>query len=101
MSKIIRCFGSLFNPTKTSYILGLSKCMLTMLQKTTQSKHTKIQFGSRVLMLTLPNKLYFNVSKKFAKKNLHVNLHNICAFVKFHGKLIFFVIYVKKRKVIL
>jgi hypothetical protein len=46
-------------------------------------------------------KTYFQVLKEFDKKKLHVYLHNICVFVKFHEKMIFFVVYVKKRKFVL
>jgi hypothetical protein len=62
--------------------------------------HAEIQFGSRVHMLPLPKNHILKCRKKLAK-NLHVHIHNICSFVKFHEKPIFFVVYVKKRKLIL
>jgi hypothetical protein len=62
--------------------------------------YTEIQFGSRVHMLPLLKKHISNVKKNWPKF-LHVNVHNISAFVKFRRKLICFVVYVKKTKIVM
>ena len=50
---------------------------------------------------SLYQKIIFRVVEKFWQKILCVHLHKIWAFVKFHEKILFFVVYVKKRKFIL
>jgi hypothetical protein len=60
----------------------------------------EIQFGSRVHILPLPKSCIWKWRENL-QNILHIHLHNIYLFAKFHEKLIFFVVYVKKRKFIL
>jgi hypothetical protein len=58
-----------------------------------------IQFGSRMHMLPLPKKHILECQKNWPNF-LHLNIHNLSAFVKFHRKSILFCLY-KKDKIIM
>jgi hypothetical protein len=83
---------------RSQHVLCYSVLSCWMLPMT---RHVRKFNSAPGCVCSLYQKIIFWVVKKFWQKILHVHQHNICAFVKFHEKSIFFVVYVKKRKFIL
>jgi hypothetical protein len=52
--------------------------------------------ASQVTSSDFKSESIFIIVKPFKQKNLHVHLNNLCAFVQFHKKPIFFVLEVKR-----
>jgi hypothetical protein len=58
----------------------------------------KINFAPGYICSLHQKIIFWSVRKIWQKMYKYVLLHNMCVFVKFHEKTIFFVVYVKKEK---